>query len=110
MERIYKTKFKDERIRLDCACHDAWCFIGFDFMGWPITENEEMPTLEIFFKYYPEGLWQRIKKAWEIIRGNGWHETADWTLEGFSRIREMRDFCNRCLDQEPDKKTEEQPT
>ena len=92
---------RDERFRLDCACHDAFCFVLFEFFGWPVKHGEiEIPVLEIQFKYHPGSIWKRLKKAWEVIRHNEWHEIADWSLPGYDSIRNLRDFCDRCLAQE----------
>jgi hypothetical protein len=104
-EKKIGNRIKGETLRLQCACHDAWCFVLFAFDGWELGEGQDdLPFLEISFKYCPGNIWRRLKKAWQVIRRNEWHEQADLDLLDIEDIRKLRDFCDRCLAQMPEKK------
>lgn len=88
---------QDERFRLECECHDMRCFAGFEFIGWPVKDDYEVPELYISVLYHPGNIFKRLKKAWRVIRRNEWHEEADVHISDYRKMEALRDFLNRCL-------------
>ena len=97
---------KDEKLRLECSCHDPYCFVYFWFWfdEFPMANSPRIPTLDVGFRYHPGSLWKRLKKAWLVIRRNEWQEEADWQMDGFESIRKLRDFCDRCLEMDDERR------
>jgi hypothetical protein len=80
-------------------------------MWWPNLKGQTLspdePFLCINFLYHPGGIFHRIKTAWGVIRKNKWQEEADMTIGGIGKVRELRDFLNKCLEQDEEVKEKE---
>jgi hypothetical protein len=84
--------------RLQCDCHDERCFIYFWLLWW--NENDPSPMFGLNLQYSHIRLLDRLKRAWKLLRQGQWKEEADISINGFDKIRTLRDFLNTCLEQE----------
>ena len=82
---------EDKEMRLECACHDDFHFVGFWF------NSDESHDFEITFRTYEGPVWERIVKAMQLIFGGWVSSYPDWVCIDTDKIRQLRDFCNECL-------------
>ncbi len=89
-------------LRLKCACPEPFHFVHFCY---DIDPEGVVNFFQIELQTYEGSLWKRLRKAVEIIF-SGWVKGApEWDCIDPERIVELRDFCNKCLEQSKGQKS-----
>jgi len=93
----------DEELILHCDCTAPRCLVQFLF------DNSEDWGPELLFniEYCNFKFWDRVRGAFKILFTGRETRSADVLLIGFDNIREIKEFCIKCLKRDLDKRQED---